>query len=79
LSDAYLLDADLHNANFGRAIITEQQLAASQSLVGATMPNGERFRSATQRGRTVATWVGIVATILGAIFGLLLALVLYSY
>jgi uncharacterized protein YjbI with pentapeptide repeats len=41
--DADLRDADLTGADLTGALITTQQLAAAQSLRGATMPNGQKY------------------------------------
>lgn len=71
LSDAYLIEADLSNVDLSRATATDQQLAASKSLAGATMPDGERFKSTRQRIITASTWAGIIAGLLGAVIGIL--------
>lgn len=45
LSGADLTGADLGNAILSGAIVTKEQLAACESLKGATMPDGQRLKS----------------------------------
>jgi len=45
LSGADLTGADLSNAILNDAIVTKEQLAACESLKGATMPDGQRLKS----------------------------------
>ena len=43
LRGANLSNADLSNASLGNATVTEEQLAACETLEGATMPNGQHY------------------------------------
>jgi len=44
LTDAHLTDADLSNAYLNKAVgLTDEQIAAAESLEGATMPNGQKY------------------------------------
>jgi uncharacterized protein YjbI with pentapeptide repeats len=44
LRDANLRDADLSGADLADAAVTAEQLAACKSLMGATMPNGQKHQ-----------------------------------
>jgi uncharacterized protein YjbI with pentapeptide repeats len=43
LQDANLQEADLREANLQEAKVTDEQLAGTRSLQGATMPDGQKY------------------------------------
>ena len=45
LANAILIGADLKCASLSEAVgLTEEQIAAAESLEGATMPNGQKYK-----------------------------------